>query len=163
MTDTDAPRPPFPPFTRETALAKVRAAEDGWNSRDAAKVALAYTIDSDWRNRHEFVKGREAIIAFLTRKWESETEYRLIKDLWAFEGNRIAVRFQYECRDVNGQWWRCYGNELWEFADNGLMRRREASINDLAITEEERRYHWPLGPRPADHPGLGGVNDLAAR
>lgn len=157
MTDIDTPRPPFPPFTHETALAKVRGAEDGWNSRDPARVALAYTADSDWRNRSEFVQGREAIIAFLTRKWAREQEYRLIKELWAFDGNHIAVRFQYEFQADN-QWWRAYGNELWEFADNGLMRRREASINDRPISASERRFFWPLGTRPADHPGLGGVD-----
>jgi len=157
MTELEIPRPPLPPFTRETALLKVRAAEDAWNSRDPERVALAYTIDSDWRNRDVFLRGREAIIELLTRKWAREEEYRLVKDLWAFAGNRIAVRFQYECR-TEGQWYRCYGNEQWEFADNGLMRRREASVNDVAIAESERRFRWDgPGPRPQDYPGLIGV------
>ncbi len=156
MSQQDIARPPLPPFSRETALQKVRAAEDAWNTRDPAKVALAYTIDSEWRNRGEFIIGRDAITALLTRKWAREREYRLVKDLWAFSGNRIAVRFQYECV-TDGQWWRAYGNEQWEFADNGLMRRREASLNDVPIEETERRFRWPLGPRPADHPGLIGV------
>lgn len=147
-------RPPLPPFTRETAIQKVRAAEDGWNSRDPKKVSLAYTVDSRWRNRAEFPAGREQIVEFLTRKWNRELDYRLIKELWAFEGNRIAVRFAYEFHDDSGQWYRAYGNENWEFDDNGLMRLRYASINDLRISEGERKYHWPLGPRPADHPGL---------
>lgn len=156
MSDLEMPRPPVPPFTRDTALIKVRAAEDAWNSRDPASVALAYTIDSEWRNRDEFLVGRDAIVALLTRKWAREQEYRLVKDLWAFTDNRISVRFQYECL-TDGQWWRAYGNEQWEFADNGLMRRREASLNDLQITEADRRFRWPLGPRPVDHPGLDGV------
>lgn len=157
MTELEIPRPPLPPFTRETALLKVRAAEDAWNSRDPERVALAYTIDSEWRNRDVFLRGREAIIELLTRKWAREEEYRLVKDLWAFTGNRIAVRFQYECR-TEGQWYRCYGNEQWEFADNGLMRRREASVNDVAIAESERRFRWDgPGPRPQDYPGLIGV------
>jgi nuclear transport factor 2 (NTF2) superfamily protein len=157
MTDTEIARPPLPPFTRETALAKVRAAEDAWNSRDPARVALAYTIDSEWRNRDQFVTGRAAIAAFLTEKWAREEEYRLIKELWAFTDNRIAVRFQYECRTA-GLWYRCYGNEQWEFAENGLMRRREASINDVTIGEADRRFFWPTpAPRPEDHPGLSGV------
>jgi nuclear transport factor 2 (NTF2) superfamily protein len=156
MTDIEIPRPPVPLFTRETALLKVRAAEDAWNSRDPAKVALAYTVDSEWRNRDEFLVGRDAIVALLTRKWAREQEYRLVKDLWAFTGKRIAVRFQYECL-TDGQWWRAYGNEQWEFADNGLMRRREASLNDVMISEADRRFRWPLGPRPIDHPGLVGV------
>lgn len=147
-------RPPLPPFTAATAALKVRAAEDGWNSRDAGKVALAYTPDTQWRNRNEFPAGREEVTAFLTRKWEKEREYRLIKELWAFAGNRIAVRFAYEWHDRNGQWFRSYGNENWEFAGNGLMHRRFASINDLAIAETDRKFHWPLGPRPEDHPGL---------
>jgi nuclear transport factor 2 (NTF2) superfamily protein len=147
----DAPRPPF---TRETAIQKVRLAEDGWNSRDPQKVALAYTIDSRWRNRHEFINGRQEIIAFLTRKWARELDYRLIKELWAFDGNRIAVRFAYECHDASGNWFRSYGNENWEFAENGLMRIRHTSINDVPIKESERKYHWPLGRRPDDHPGL---------
>ena len=143
-----------PPFTRETAVKKVRAAEDGWNSRDPQRVSLAYTVDSRWRNRSEFVNGREAIVAFLTRKWERELEYRLIKELWAFNGARIAVRFAYECHDGAGQWWRSYGNENWEFDENGLMKVRHASINDLAIKESERLYRWPIGRRPDGHPGL---------
>lgn len=157
MTETEIARPPFPPFTRETALLKMRAAEDAWNGRDPARVALAYTLDSEWRNRDEFVRGRAEIIELLTRKWAREQEYRLVKELWAFTDNRIAVRFQYECV-TDGQWFRCYGNEQWEFADNGLMRRREASINDVAIAESERRFLWDAsGPRPSDHPGLNGI------
>jgi nuclear transport factor 2 (NTF2) superfamily protein len=148
-------RPPLPPFTRETAIQKVRLAEDGWNTRDPAKVALAYTPDSRWRNRAEFIQGREAIVAFLTRKWARELEYRLIKELWAFEGNRIAVRFAYEWHDDSGNWFRSYGNENWHFDENGLMAVRHASINDLPITEAERKYRWPQGRRPDDHPGLG--------
>lgn len=148
-------RPPFPPFTKETAIQKARMAEDAWNFRDPARVALAYTEDSVWRNRSEFFQGRAAIEAFLTRKWAKELDYRLIKELWAFDGNHIAVRFQYEWHDDKGQWYRSYGNEQWEFAENGLMQRREASINDLAIHESERRFLWPApGPRPVDHPGL---------
>ena len=142
-------RPPVPPFTEETARKKVQAAEDAWNTRDPERVAGAYTEDSQWRNRHEFVNGRAEIVEFLTRKWERELDYALRKDLWAFSGNRIAVRFQYECRDASGQWWRSYGNEQWEFDDEGYMRRREASINDVAIEESERRI---FGPRPdSDH------------
>ena len=148
------PRPPLPPFTRETAVQKVRMAEDGWNSRDPQRVALVYTPDSRWRNRAEFIHGRDEIVAFLTRKWARELDYRLIKELWAFTDHRIAVRFAYEWRDDSGHWYRSYGNENWEFADNGLMRRRHASINDLPITETERLFHWPLGRRPDDHPGL---------
>lgn len=148
---------PVPPFTRETALEKVRQAENGWNSRDPHKVALVYTPDSVWRNRAEFVTGREEIIAFLTRKWNRELDYRLIKELWAFDGNRIAVRFAYECHDDSGNWYRSYGNENWEFDDEGLMRRRIASINDLRIAESERKFHWPLGLRPDDHPGLSDL------
>ncbi len=147
-------RPPLPPFTRETAEQKVRAAEDGWNSRDPQKVSLAYTPDSQWRNRSEFVDGREQIVAFLQRKWARELEYRLIKDLWAFSDNRIAVRFAYEWRDDSGNWFRSYGNENWEFDENGLMSRRFACINDLPIAESERMFHWPQGRRPDDHPGL---------
>jgi nuclear transport factor 2 (NTF2) superfamily protein len=144
-----AMKPPVPPFNEETARQKVQAAEDAWNTRDPEKVAGAYTADSQWRNRGEFITGREEIVAFLTRKWERELEYALRKDLWAFAGNRIAVRFQYECRDASGQWWRSYGNELWEFDDEGYMARREASINDVAIDEGERRL---FGPRPeAEH------------
>jgi nuclear transport factor 2 (NTF2) superfamily protein len=147
-------RPPFPPFTNETAAQKVRAAEDGWNKRNPSQVALAYTPDSQWRNRSEFLKGRAEIEAFLTRKWAKELDYRLIKELWAFTENRIAVRFAYEWRDDSGQWYRSYGNENWEFADNGLMAVRRASINDLPISEGERKFHWPLGPRPLDHASL---------
>jgi nuclear transport factor 2 (NTF2) superfamily protein len=149
-------RPPLPPFTRETAAQKARMAEDAWNSRVPERVALAYTEDSRWRNRAEFFEGRPAIVAFLTRKWSREHEYRLIKDLWAFDGNRIAVRFQYEWHDDVGQWRRSYGNEQWEFDEHGLMRRREASINDIEIAETDRRFRWAApGPRPADVPGLG--------
>jgi nuclear transport factor 2 (NTF2) superfamily protein len=148
------PRPPIPPFTEQTAIEKVRLAEDGWNSRDPAKVALAYTEDSRWRNRAEFIVGREAIVAFLTRKWARELDYRLIKELWAFTGNRIAVRFAYEHHDDSGNWFRAYGNENWEFDPDGLMRRRIASINEHPIAETDRRFHWPLGRRPDNHPGL---------
>ena len=147
-------RPPLPPFTAETARQKVRLAEDAWNGRDPARVALAYTPDSQWRNRAEFIDGRAEIEAFLTRKWNRELDYRLIKELWTFSGNRIAVRFAYEYHDDSGNWFRAYGNENWEFDDNGLMRRRIASINDLPIAESERLYRWPLGRRPDDHPGL---------
>jgi nuclear transport factor 2 (NTF2) superfamily protein len=148
-------RPPVPPFTREDAVTKVRAAEDGWNTRDPQKVALAYTPDSRWRNRSEFFQGRDAIVEFLTRKWAKELDYRLIKELWAFDTDRIAVRFAYEWHDDTGDWFRSYGNENWLFDENGLMARRHASINDVPIDEAERKYHWPLdGPRPADHPGL---------
>ena len=154
MITQHQPRPPFPPFTRETAAQKVRMAEDGWNNRDPEKVALAYTPDSQWRNRHEFPKGRDEIVAFLKRKWAKEQEYLLIKELWAFEGNRIAVRFAYEWHDDAGQWWRSYGNENWEFDENGLMQKRYASINDLAINEVDRLFHWPQGRRPDDHKSL---------
>jgi nuclear transport factor 2 (NTF2) superfamily protein len=147
-------RPPLPPFTRETAIQKVRLAEDSWNSRDPERVALAYTPDSYWRNRAEFLNGRDEIIAFLERKWARELDYRLIKELWSFDTNHIAVRFAYESRDDSGNWFRSYGNENWEFDEQGLMRLRFASINDLPITEAERKYHWPLGRRPDDHPGL---------
>lgn len=158
MSTLETPRPPLPPFTRESAVLKVRAAEDAWNSRDPERVALAYTIDSAWRNRDSFVTGRPAIIALLSAKWSREQDYRLVKDLWAFTDNRIAVRFQYECR-IAGQWYRSYGNEQWEFAENGLMRRREASVNDLAIAEGERRFLWDApAPRPQAYPGLAGVN-----
>ena len=150
-------RPPVPPFTVETARQKVRAAEDAWNSRDPARVALAYTADSQWRNRTEFPTGRDEIEAFLIRKWEREGDYRLIKELWAHDGRRIAVRFAYESRDAGGRWSRSYGNENWEFDDDGLMRRRYASINDLPISEEERKFHWPPGRRPDDHPGLSDL------
>lgn len=147
-------RPPLPPFTAETAAIKARAAEDAWNTHDPARVALAYTAESQWRNRAEFFTGRDAIRAFLERKWAHEQEYRLIKEVWAFHDNHIAVRFVYEWHDAAGNWFRSYGNEQWEFAPNGLMQRRQASINDLPITAAERRFHWPLGPRPKDHPGL---------
>ena len=148
------PRPPLPPFTEATAIEKVRLAEDGWNSRDPAKVALAYTPDSHWRNRAEFLTGRDAIVAFLTRKWTRELDYRLIKGLWTFAGNRIAVRFAYEYHDDSFNWFRAYGNENWEFDADGLMRRRIASINEQPITEQDRKFRWPLGRRPDDHPGL---------
>ena len=154
MSQASEARPPFPPFTRETAIQKVRMAEDGWNSRDPQRVSLAYTVDTIWRNRHEFPQGREQDVQFLTRKWERELDYRLIKELWAFDGNRIAVRFAYESHDAAGNWFRSYGNENWEFDEHGLMHRRYASINDLPIKESERKYHWPLGRRPDDHPGL---------
>jgi nuclear transport factor 2 (NTF2) superfamily protein len=147
-------RPPLPPFTAETAAQKARLAEDAWNTRDAEKVSLAYTEDSVWRNRAEFLTGRADIVAFLQRKWARELDYRLIKELWAFTGNRIAVRFAYEWRDDSSHWFRSYGNENWEFDEHGLMRRRIASINDLPIAESERKFHWPLGRRPDDHPGL---------
>ena len=147
-------RPPLPPFTAETARQKVRLAEDAWNGRDPARVAPAYTPDSQWRNRAEFINGRAEIETFLTRKWNRELDYRLIKELWTCSGNRIAVRFAYEHRDDSGNWFRAYGNENWEFDDDGLMRRRIASINDLPIAVGERLYHWPLGRRPDDHPGL---------
>lgn len=154
----DEPRPPLPPFTEETAIKKVRAAEDGWNSCDPERVSLAYTSDSVWRNRAEFLQGRDAIVQFLKRKWAKELDYRLIKELWAFGGNRIAVRFAYEWHDDTGNWFRSYGNENWKFADNGLMARRLASINDLPIKETERKYHWDrASPRPADHPGLSDL------
>ena len=150
-------RPPLPPFTPETAVQKVRLAEDGWNTRDPEKVALAYTVDSRWRNRAEFINGREQIIAFLTRKWRRELDYRLIKEVWAFHDNRIAVRFAYEWHDDSGSWFRSYGNENWEFDNEGLMRLRIASINDLPIKESERKYYWPLGRRPDDHPSLSAL------
>lgn len=150
----DNARPPFPPFTVETARQKVRMAEDGWNSRDPARVALAYTPDSRWRNRNEFLQGREQIVRFLTSKWQREQGYRLIKELWAHDGNRIAVRFAYEWHDASSQWYRSYGNENWEFDELGLMRVRHASINDLPIVESERLFPWPQGRRPDAHPGL---------
>lgn len=153
-TTTSESRPPVPPFTLQSAAEKVRGAEDGWNTRDPAKVALAYSLDSRWRNRVEFANGRDEIIAFLTRKWNKELDYRLIKELWAFDGDRIAVRFAYEWHDDSESWFRSYGNENWEFAGDGLMRRRFASINDLPIGESDRRFHWPSGRRPDDHPGL---------
>lgn len=151
---TPESRPPLPPFTRETAIQKVRLAEDGWNSRDPQRVSLVYTHDSQWRNRAEFPVGREQIVQFLTRKWAKELDYRLIKELWTFDDTRIAVRFAYEWHDDSGHWFRSYGNENWEFNEHGLMRRRYASINDLPIKESERKFFWPLGRRPDDHPGL---------
>ena len=150
-------RPPFPPFTAQTAAQKARMAEDAWNSRDPARVALAYTEDSRWRNRAEFITGRAEIEAFLTRKWARELDYRLIKEVWGFRLNRMAVRFAYEWRDAAGQWFRSYGNELWQFDEQGLMAQRHASINDLPIQEADRLFHWPLGRRPDDHPGLSDL------
>lgn len=150
-------RPPLPPFTRDSAIQKIRLAEDAWNSRDPEKVSFAYSVDSRWRNRSEFVNGRQAIVEFLKRKWAKELDYRLIKELWAHDGNRIAVRFAYEFHDDSGNWFRAYGNENWEFNDDGLMRLRLASINDLPIQESERKYHWPLGRRPDEHPGLSDL------
>lgn len=150
-------RPPLPPFDETAAITKVRMAEDGWNSRDPEKVALAYTADCQWRNRAEIFQGRDRIVDFLTRKWARELDYCLIKELWAWHGNRIAVRFAYEYRDDSGAWFRAYGNENWEFAENGLMRQRIASINDLPITEQERLFRWPQGRRPDDHPGLSAL------
>ena len=154
MTET---RPPLPPFDALSAAKKARGAEDAWNTRDPERVSLAYTPDSWWRNRSEFLTGRPAIVAFLTRKWEREREYRLIKEVWAFHENRIAARFAYEWHDASGQWFRSHGNEQWEFTETGLMRRREASINDVAIDASERKFHWPQGPRPTDHPGLSDL------
>ena len=151
-------RPPFPPFSEATAKQKVRAAEDGWNNRNPEKVALAYTADSHWRNRAEFLQGRSEIADFLKRKWAKELDYRLIKELWAYTDNRIAVRFAYEWHDAGGQWYRSYGNENWEFDAYGLMKFRRASINDLPIKESERKFHWPLGPRPSEHPGLSELD-----
>jgi uncharacterized protein len=150
-------RPPLPPFTADSAAQKVRMAEDGWNSRDPVRVAQAYTADSRWRNRSEFLRGREAIQAFLVRKWSKELDYRLIKELWTFRENRIAVRFAYEWHDADGQWFRSYGNENWEFDERGLMRLRIASINDLPIASDERKYHWPLGRRPDEHATLSAL------
>ena len=150
----DIPRPPFTPFDHEAAIQKVRMAENGWNGRDPEKVSLAYTSDTRWRNRSEFLNGRAELVDFLTRKWSQETCYRLIKELWGYTGNRIAVRFAYEWHDDEGQWYRSYGNENWEFDENGLMASRHASINDLPIAEEERKFHWPQGIRPDDHPSL---------
>jgi len=150
-------RPPLPPFTPETAAQKARMAEDAWNTRDPARVAQAYTVDSQWRNRAEFLQGRDAIEAFLTRKWSRELDYRLIKEVWAFHGNRIAVRFAYEWHDDGGFWYRSYGNENWEFDNVGLMRMRIASINDVPIKESDREYHWPAGPRPVEHPSLSDL------
>lgn len=151
-------RPPVPPFDAETAAVKARAAEDAWNTRDPARVALAYTEDSVWRNRAEFLQGRAEIEAFLVRKWQRELDYRLIKEVWAFTADRIAVRFAYEWHDDSGHWYRSYGNENWEFAPDGLMRVRRASINDLPIAEKDRKFHWPLGPRPKGHPGLSDLD-----
>ncbi|MET0339944.1 MAG: nuclear transport factor 2 family protein [Polyangiales bacterium] len=156
MTE-EPPRPPLPPFTRETAAQKARAAEDAWNSRDPERVALAYTLDTTWRNRAEFLTGRDAVVAFLRRKWARELDYRLIKELWAFDEARIAVRFAYEWHDDSGHWYRSYGNENWEFDARGLMRRRIASINDLPIREAERLFHWPLGRRPDAHASLSDL------
>jgi nuclear transport factor 2 (NTF2) superfamily protein len=157
MLTPSSARPPVPPFTRETAIQKIRLAEDAWNTRDPERVSLAYTADSVWRNRSEFLSGRQEIVEFLRRKWEKELEYRLIKELWAFTERRIAVRFAYEWQDRAGKWFRSYGNENWEFDELGLMRRRIASINDLPIEENERKYHWPIGRRPDDHPGLSDL------
>ena len=154
----ESPRPPRPPFTRETATTKVRLAEDGWNARDPQRISLAYTPDSQWRNRAEFPRGRAQLVAFLTRKLARELEYRLIKELWAFDGDRIAVRFAYEWHDVAGQWYRSYGNENWQFNPEGYMAYRFASINDLAIAESERKFYWPQGRRPDDHPGLSDLD-----
>ena len=158
MTDVNENRPPLPPFDRESATKKVRLAEDGWNSHDPVRVSQAYTTDSRWRNRSEFINGRDQIVEFLSRKWHGEHEYRLIKELWAFEGNRIAVRFAYESQTSDGQWVRSYGNENWEFNDIGLMTHRYASINDLLIDEGERLFRWPLGRRPDDYPSLSELN-----
>lgn len=157
MNSSAQPLPPIPPFTHETAVDKIRAAEDAWNGGDPQRVALVYTVDSRWRDRNHFIQGRDEIARFLTQKWKSELEYRLIKELWAFTGNRIAVRFAYESHDANGRWHRSYGNENWEFDDSGRMRTRHASINDLPITEGERLFHWKLGRRPDDHPGLAAL------
>ena len=154
MSEQEKPRPPLPPFDATAAAQKVRMAEDAWNTRSPERVSLAYTRDSSWRNRSEFLSGREAIVQFLIRKWNRELDYRLIKELWAFQGDRIAVRFAYEWRDDSGNWFRSYGNENWEFDEYGFMRRRIASINDQPIQASQRMYRWPLGPRPADHPGL---------
>ncbi|EIF35438.1 hypothetical protein BCh11DRAFT_03258 [Burkholderia sp. Ch1-1] len=157
MTDPIETRPPLPPFTRETAIQKVRAAEDGWNTRDPERVSLAYTKDSVWRNRAEFTNGRAEIVGLLRRKWAKELDYRLIKELWAFTDNRIAVRFAYEWHDDSNNWFRSYGNENWEFDEHGLMAHRHASINDMPIREADRLFHWPLGRRPDDHPGLSDL------
>jgi nuclear transport factor 2 (NTF2) superfamily protein len=152
-----SPRLPLPPFTLETAIQKVRLAEDAWNSRDPEKVSLAYTVDSHWRNRTEFANGRQEIVALLTRKWTRELDYRLVKEIWAFLDNRIAVRFSYEYRDDSGNWYRAYGNENWEFDSDGLMQARHASINELRIIDADRKFHWPLGRRPDEHPGLSDM------
>ena len=158
MNTTEDPRPPFPPFDATTAAQKVRMAEDAWNSRDPERISLAYTQDSVWRNRSKFLSGREAMVEFLTRKWAKELDYRLIKELWAFDADRIAVRFAYEWHDQVGQWWRSYGNENWEFDEQGFMQRRIASINGLRILESERKYYWPSGRRPDDHPSLSELD-----
>lgn len=158
MNSAEAPRPPLPPFDTPSAIQKVRLAEDAWNSRDPARVALAYTRDSVWRNRAEFIEGRDGIVGFLERKWARELDYRLVKELWACQGHRIAVRFAYEWHDDSGQWFRSYGNENWEFDDHGYMQRRLASINDLPITEAGRKFRWPAGRRPDTHPGLTDLN-----
>ena len=158
MTNPTETRPPLPPFDRDGAIEKIRLAEDAWNTREPQRVSLAYTVDSVWRNRAEFLRGRDAIVEFLERKWARELDYRLIKELWAYRDNRIAVRFAYEWRDDSGNWHRSYGNENWEFNDAGLMQRRIASINDLSIGEAERKFHWPLGRRPDDHPGLSELD-----
>lgn len=158
MTKTGSKKPPLPPFNLESATTKVRLAEDAWNTRDPHKVSLAYTPNSHWRNRAEIFSGRDKIVEFLTRKWNTELEYRLIKELWAFRENRISVRFAYEWHNQDGQWFRAYGNENWEFDENGLMARRIASINDLPIEQGERLYHWPLGQRPDSHPSLSELN-----
>jgi hypothetical protein len=157
MSASEPPRPPFPPFDAASAARKVRLAEDAWNSRDPERVSLAYTPDTVWRNRTEFLTGREAVVRFLTHKWSTELDYRLIKELWAFHGNRIAVRFAYEWRSDSGHWYRSYGNENWEFDEHGFMHRRIASINDLPIRESERKFHWEPGRRPDDHPGLSDL------
>ena len=157
MSSNAQTRPPLPPFTRESAIEKVRLAEDGWNSRDAEKVSLAYTLDTQWRNRADFVENREEAQNFLIRKWNKELDYRLIKELWAFTDNRIAVRYAYEWHDDSGNWFRSYGNENWEFNEDGLMARRFACINDMPIKEADRKFHWPLGRRPDDHPGLSDL------
>ena len=157
MSKAEPPRPPLPPFTRETAILKVRMAEDAWNTRDPVRVSLAYTPDSKWRNRAEFPVGRVEIVQFLSRKWQRELDYRLIKEIWAFDTHRIAVRFAYEWHDDAGSWFRSYGNENWEFSDGGYMRLRYASINDLAISEAERKFRWPQGRRPDEHPGLSDL------
>ncbi|MGN6332210.1 MAG: DUF1348 family protein [Motilibacteraceae bacterium] len=153
-----SPRPPFPPFSRDDAIQKVRGAEDAWNTRDPERVALAYSEDSRWRNRSEFLDGRQEIVDFLRRKWAKEQDYRLIKEMWAFDSDRIAVRFAYEWHDESGAWFRSYGNENWLFDPDGLMKRRHASINDVPIEASERKFHWDLGPRPADHPGLSDLD-----
>jgi len=158
MTTSENPRPPFPPFDQEAAIKKVRMAEDAWNTHDPVKVSLAYTPDCVWRNRSQFISGRDEIVEFLTTKWQQEQDYRLIKELWAFAGNRIAVRFAYEWHDDADQWHRSYGNENWEFNEHGFMQRRIASINDLEIAESDRKFHWPQGRRPDEHPSLSDLD-----